>query len=34
LRVHLFALAWLPRWEVTVAGQTVAMPAYQLESGE
>ncbi len=32
LRVHLFALAWLPRWEVTVAGQTVEMPAYQLES--
>jgi len=34
LRVHLFALAWLPRWEVTVAGQTVVMAAYQLESSE
>jgi hypothetical protein len=34
VRVSLFALAWIPRWEATVAGQTVEMPAYQLASSE
>ncbi len=31
VQVSLLALAWLPRWEVVVAGQTLAMPAYELE---
>ena len=30
VRINLFALAWLPRWEVTVAGQALSMPAFAL----
>lgn len=32
VQVGLVALAWLPRWEVMVAGQSLSMPAYDLES--
>jgi hypothetical protein len=31
VRVNLFALAWIPRWEVTVAGQALSMPAFEVE---
>ena len=31
VRIELFALAWLPRWEVVVGGQTLSMPAFQEE---
>ena len=31
VRVNLFALAWVPRWEVTVAGQALSMPAFEVE---
>jgi hypothetical protein len=31
VQVSLFALAWVPRWEVTVAGQALSMPAYNVE---
>jgi hypothetical protein len=31
VRVSLFALAWVPRWEVSVAGQALSMPAYEVE---
>jgi hypothetical protein len=30
VQVSLVALAWLPRWEVVVAGQSLAMPAYEI----
>ena len=29
VRVGLFALAWIPRWETTMAGQTIVLAAYQ-----
>jgi len=32
VQVTLFALAWMPRWEVTVAGQTLSLPAFKAES--
>jgi hypothetical protein len=32
VRINLFALAWIPRWEVTVAGQLLSMPAFKVES--
>ena len=32
VQVSLFALAWLPRWEMTVAGQTLSVPAFQVET--
>ncbi len=31
VRVSLFALAWVPRWEVTVAGQAFSVPAFEVE---
>ena len=31
VRINLFALAWLPRWEAMVAGQTLSMPAFKVE---
>ena len=31
VQIRLFALAWVPRWEVTVAGQALSMPAYDIE---
>jgi hypothetical protein len=33
VRVNLFALAWVPRWEVRSAGQALTMPAFEAESG-
>ncbi len=30
VQVGLVALAWLPRWEIAVAGQSLSMPAYDL----
>jgi hypothetical protein len=32
VQVDVFALAWLPHWEVTVAGQALSMPAFEVES--
>ena len=31
VEVSLFALAWVPHWEVVVAGQFLSMPAFELE---
>jgi hypothetical protein len=31
VRVNLFALAWVPRWEVRAAGQVLTLPAFQAE---
>jgi hypothetical protein len=31
VRVNLFALAWVPRWEVMVAGDALTMPAFEAE---
>jgi hypothetical protein len=31
VQISLFALAWFPRWEVEVAGQTLTVPAFQPE---
>ncbi len=31
VQVNVFALAWLPRWEVEVAGQTLTVPAFEAE---
>ncbi len=31
VQLKLFALAWIPRWEVVVAGQALTMPAYEVE---
>jgi Helicase HerA, central domain len=31
VQVTLFALAWMPYWEVTVGGQVVSMPAFAVE---
>jgi hypothetical protein len=33
VRVNLFALAWIPNWEVTVAGQALSLPAFAAERG-
>jgi hypothetical protein len=32
VQVDIFALAWLPRWEVEFAGQTLALPAVEIAS--
>jgi hypothetical protein len=32
VQVSLFALAWLPHWEVTLAGQTLSLPAFEVEA--
>jgi hypothetical protein len=32
VRVNLFALAWVPRWEVRAAGQALSVPAFEAES--
>ena len=32
VRVNLFALAWVPRWEVRAAGQALTVPAFEAES--
>jgi hypothetical protein len=32
VQVSLFGLAWLPHWEVTVAGQTLSLPAFEVET--
>jgi hypothetical protein len=32
VRVNLFALAWVPRWEVRSAGQALTVPAFEAES--
>jgi hypothetical protein len=32
VRINLFALAWLPRWEVTIGGRVLSMPAFEIES--
>jgi hypothetical protein len=32
VQIKLFALAWIPRWEVVVAGQALTMSAYEVES--
>jgi hypothetical protein len=32
VQIDLFALVWLPHWEVTVAGQALSMPAFEVES--
>jgi hypothetical protein len=31
VQISLFALAWLPRWEVEVAGQILTVPAFETE---
>ena len=31
VRIDLFALAWVPRWEVRVGDQAVTMPAHEIE---
>ncbi len=31
VRINLFALAWLPHWEVTAGEQVLSMPAFQAE---
>jgi hypothetical protein len=31
VRINLFALAWLPRWEVMVGDQALSMPAFEVE---
>jgi DNA helicase HerA-like ATPase len=31
VQINVFALAWTPRWEVTIAGQAFSMPAYEVE---
>jgi hypothetical protein len=31
VRVNLFALAWIPRWEVMAAGQSLSIPAFEAE---
>jgi hypothetical protein len=31
VRLDLFALAWIPRWEVKVGDQSVSMPAFEIE---
>jgi hypothetical protein len=31
VQVSLFALAWLPRWEVTVAGEALSMAAFEVD---
>jgi hypothetical protein len=31
VRINLFALAWLPRWEVMVGDQPLSMPAFEVE---
>jgi hypothetical protein len=32
VRINLFALAWLPRWEVVVGSQALSMPAFEAEA--
>jgi DNA helicase HerA-like ATPase len=32
VQIGLFALAWVPHWELTVSGQTLSMPAFTVES--
>ncbi len=32
VRVNLFALAWVPRWEVRAAGQALTVPAFEADS--
>jgi DNA helicase HerA-like ATPase len=34
IQVSLFGVAWIPRWHVTVAGQTLALPAFQSKPDE
>lgn len=31
VEISLFALAWIPHWEVVVAGQALSMPAFEVE---
>jgi len=31
VRIEIFALAWLPRWEVLVGDQAMSMPAFEAE---
>lgn len=31
IRIHLFALAWMPYWEGTVAGQAISAPLFNVE---
>jgi septal ring factor EnvC (AmiA/AmiB activator) len=32
IQVSHFSVAWAPRWEVTVAGQTLSLPALEVEA--
>jgi hypothetical protein len=31
VQINLFAIAWLPRWEVEIAGQALTVPAFEAE---
>jgi oligoribonuclease (3'-5' exoribonuclease) len=30
VQVSQFAIAWVPRWEISVAGEALSMPAFEL----